>query len=163
MRTVYSLSGYDSDYITGYLKINGGYSADQIKRWSPIVYDSYRLAVSENFAEADPVRNKADFDKTINFILSKSGVERNFIEMFFRAIYAGIQSGIEKPDLLYIATKKEISALKTEEFIEKTGIKTIAKTATSGFKTVAVVAGLGAAGFILFQIVNLKKLSKKVL
>jgi hypothetical protein len=163
MRTVYNLSGYDSDYITGYLKINGRYSADQIKKWSPIVYDTYRLAVSENFFEADPVRNKTEYDKTINFISSKSGVERNFIEMFFRAIYAAIKAGNEKPELLYIATKKEVSALKTAEFIEKTGLKTIAKTATSGIKTLAIVGGLGAAGFILFQIVNLKKLSKKVL
>ena len=163
MRTIYNLSGYDSDFITGYLKINGKYSADQIKKWSPIVYDSYRLAVSENFGEADPVRNKSEFDKTVNYIVSKSGVDRRFIEMFFRAIYAAIKAGNEKPELLYIATKKEVSKLKTAEFIEKTGLKAIAKTATGGFKTVAIVAGLGAAGFILFQIVNLKKMGKKVL
>jgi len=161
MRT-YFLSGYDSDYITGYLKINGGFSADQIKKWSPIVYDSYRLAISEKFDEADPIRDKAGFDKTINFIVSKSGVDRKFIEMFFRAMYAAIQGGMEKPEILYIGTKKEIAKFKTSEFIEKTGLKTIADSATKGIKTAAIVAGLGASAFILFQIVNLKKLSKKV-
>jgi len=162
MRTIYTMSGYDSNYITGYLKINGKFSADQIKKWSPIVYDTYRLAVSENFAEADPVRNKSEYDKTINFISSKSGVERKFVEMFFRAIYAAVKDGDQKPELLYIATKKEVSKLKAAEFIETTGLKSFADTAMGSFKTLAIVGGLGAAGFILFQIVNLKKLSKKV-
>jgi len=156
------LSGYDSAYITGYLKVNGKYTHDQIKKWSPIVYDSYRLAISQNFAEADPVKNKTEYDKTINFIVSKSGIERRFCEMFFRALYNAIKEGSEKPEILYISTKKEISKMKKSEFIENTGLKDFAKVATGGFKTVAIVAGLGAAGFILFQIANLKKLSKKI-
>jgi hypothetical protein len=162
MRTIYNLSGYDSDYITGYLKINGKFSADQIKKWSPIVYDTYRLAVFKKFSEADPVRNKTEFDKTVNFIVSKSGVERRFVEMFFRAIYAAIKEGNEKPELLYIVTKKEVSKLNTAEFIQKIRLKELADYAKGWFRNVAIVSGLAGAGFILFQIVNLKKMNRRV-
>jgi hypothetical protein len=136
------------DYIYRYMEANGRYPKTTVSQKGKIVYDFYVVAQKAGYPVANPIGAKADYDKIVNYISSNTGVERAFVEMFFRALYGSIQAGENSPGDLFVSTAKSIQAAKVEEIKEKFGINIFGKYV----KIVLAVAGLGAAAVILVSI-----------
>ena len=138
--------------------INGGYSPDQITKQGKAVYDFYSIAQKNGFPVADPIGPKNDFSKTVSHIVINTGVPEKFVQLFFRALYASIQSGENKPTDLHIETGKIISDEKKKNFLDASGLNIVTKAA----KTYLIVAGLGAVAFISYNLSTLKKAGSHV-
>jgi hypothetical protein len=143
-------------YIKNYMSVNGNYTDDQIKTMSKTVYEVYYYLASKlNFPTIEIVKSPTNSKKTINEISNRTGIDSNFISLFFRALYNGIKTGNNKPEDLYIKTSNTINKMKSDNLKEKLGLNILSDTTEKIFS----VLSIGAIGFIVYNLTKKRGLN----